>query len=308
MTIILNNQKYETVNPFILFIFFIVSVIVALPLRVFQLMTNIQPDTGFWVNAAHFSIPILYAVLALGTVLPILVSLLHKNGLGKTEDQGEKKVVGGVISFLTAGGLAVNAITRYSAFSDLYFAYSTTAQSTTLMSYLSKSGATAMGLEAFFAVVSAIFFIMLAIALLTGKDPSEYKLLAIMPVFWTIFRIMHRFMRKISFLNVSELFLELLMIVFLMMFFMAYAQVTAKVNAQGLEWKLFAYGLPAALFCLVCFVPRLVVTILGHGERIAADSSIEVVDLTMAAFVLYALVDRSKVFRQAIRSKKEDAE
>lgn len=304
----MNNEKYETVNPFILFIFFIVAVIIALPLRVFQLMTNVQPDTGFWMNASHFSIPILYAVLGLGTVLPILVSLIHKNGLGKAENQGEKKVVGGVISFLAAGGLVVNAITRYSAFSDLYFAYSTNSQSASLMSYLSKSGATAMGLEAFFAVVSAIFFIMLAIALLTGKDPSEYKLLAIMPVFWAIFRIMHRFMRKISFLNVSELFLELLMIVFLMMFFMAYAQVTAKINAKGLEWKLFAYGLPAALFCLLCFVPRLVVTILGHGDCIAADSSIEVVDLTMAAFILYTLVDRSKVFRQAIRSKKEDAE
>lgn len=304
----MNNQKYETVNPFILFIFFIVAVVIALPLRVYQLMTNIQPETGFWVNASHFSIPILYAVLGIGTVLPLLLSFMYKKGLGKTEAQGEKKVAGGVISFLTAAGLAVNAISRYGAFSDLYFAYSTSSQELSMMSYLSKSGATAMGLEAFFAVVSAIFFIMLAIALLTGKDPSEYKLLAIMPVFWAIFRIMHRFMRKISFLNVSELFLELLMIVFLLMFFMAFAQVTAKVNGKGMEWKLFAYGLPAALFCLLCFVPRLVVTILGHGDNISANSSIEFVDLAMAAFILFVLVDRSKVFRQAIRSKKEDAE
>lgn len=304
----MNNQKYETVNPFILFIFFIVAVIIALPLRVFQLMTNVQPETGFWINSSHFTLPILYAVLALGAVLPIVVSLMYKNGLGKTEEQGEKKVAGGIISLVTAAGLAVNAISRYGAFSDLYFAYSTIGQDVSLLSYLSKSGATAMGLEAFFAVVSAIFFIMLGIALLTGKDPSEYKLLAIMPVFWAIFRIMHRFMRKISFLNVSELFLELLMIVFLMMFFMAFAQVTAKINGKGLEWKLFAYGLPAALYCLICFVPRVVVTVLGHGDTISADSSIEFVDLTMAAFILFVLVDRSKVFRREIRSKKEDAE
>ena len=55
-------------------------------------------------------------------------------------------------------------------------------------------------------------------------------------------------------------------------------------------------------------MPRLVVTILGHGDNISANSSIEFVDLTMAAFILFVLVDRSKVFRQAIRSKKEDAE
>ena len=50
------------------------------------------------------------------------------------------------------------------------------------------------------------------------------------------------------------------------MFFMAFAQVTAKVGGKGLEWKLFAYGLPAALFCLLCFVPRVVLMILGKSE------------------------------------------
>ena len=91
------------------------------------------------------------------------------------------------------------------------------------------------------------------------------------------------------------------MIVFLLMFYMAFAQVTARINGKGLEWKLFAYGLPAAFFCLLCFVPRVVATLLGHGEMIAADSSIELVDLTCALFVIYVLVDRSRVFRTEIR-------
>ena len=302
----MKNQKYETINPFILFVFFLVAVILALPLRVYQLMTNVEAGTGFWANASHFTIPVFYAILALGVVIPFLLSLMYKRGLGKENAFGEKKIFGGVVSFLNAIGLAVNAISRYGDFSEMYFNYGTSSDGASMFSYLSKSGALSMGLEAFFAVLSAIFFIMLGVALLTGKDPSEYKLLAIMPVFWAIFRIMHRFMRKISFLNVSELFLELLMIVFLLMFFMAFAQVTAKVNGKGLEWKLFAYGLPAAMFCLLCFIPRLVVTVLGKGDFIASDSSIEAVDLTMALFVLFALVDRSKVFRQEITSKKAD--
>lgn len=303
MLIILNTQNTKSVNPFVLFIVFIASVIVALPFRVFQLIVNVESGTGFWKNHMHFSIFVLYAVVALGTVLPVVLSFVFKSGLGKVEPVASKKPLGGVLSFAMAAGLIIDAISRYSSFSDLYFEYSTSGGDLTMMTYLSKSGALAMGLEAFFAVVSAIYCIMLGIAWLTGKDPSEYKLLAIMPVFWCIFRIMHRFMRKIGFLNVSELFFELVMIVFLMMFFMAFAQVTSKVNGKGLEWKLYAYGLPAALFCLICFIPRVVVTVLGKGDLIADGSSIEFVDLTAAAFILFVLVDRSNVFRKPIKQK-----
>lgn len=297
----MNTQNMKSVNPFVLFVVFIASVILALPFRVYQLMVNVESGTGFWIDRTHFSIFVLYAIAAIGILVPFVLSLVYKSGLGKTEAAAEKKPLGGVLSFLMAAGLLVDAISRYTSFSDLYFDYSVTGTDVSLMTYLSKSGALAMGLEAFFAVVSAIFFIMLGIAWLTEKDPSEYKLLAVMPVFWAIFRIMHRFMRKISFLNVSELFFELLMIVFLMAFFMAFAQVTAKVNGKGLEWKLYAYGLPAALFCLVCFVPRVVVLALGKGDLIAAGSSVEIVDLTSAAFILFVLVDRSRVFRKEIK-------
>ena len=288
VSIVLNTLNQKTVNPFGIFAIFIVTVILSLPFRVYQLMANVQSETGFWKSHTHFSVFIFYVLIAFGIVMPIVMSLIYKKGLGKVESNAEKKPVGGVLSFAAAVGLVVDAIVRYTSFSNLYFDYTNgLAGSQPMMTFLSKSGALAIGLEAFFAVVSA----------------SEYKLLAIMPVFWSIFRIMHRFMRKISFLNVSELFLELLMIVFLMMFFMAFAQITANVNGKGLEWKLFAYGLPGALFCLLCFVPRVVVTVLGHAELISADSSIEFVDLTMAAFVLFVLVDRSRVFRK--ESKKD---
>lgn len=303
LSFIMNNQNSKSVNPFVLFIVFIMSVILALPFRVFQLMTNVESETGFWIDHSHYSIFVLYAIVLVGTVLPVVLSLVYKSGLGKVEPVPEKKPLGGILSFLMAAGLLVDAISRYTSFSDLYYNYSSTAGSVSMASYLSKSGALAMGLEAFFAVVSAIFFIMLGIAWLTEKDPSEYKLLAVMPVFWAIFRIMHRFMRKISFLNVSELFFELAMIVFLMMFFMAFAQITARINGKGLEWKLYAYGMPAALFCLICFIPRVVVTVLGKGDLIADGSSIEIVDLTSAAFILFVLVDRSRVFSKERKQK-----
>ena len=69
------NKKYESVNPFILFVFFIAAVIVSLPLRVYQLMTNIEPITGFWNNRDDITVYILYAMLGIappGKTLPAL--------------------------------------------------------------------------------------------------------------------------------------------------------------------------------------------------------------------------------------------
>ena len=306
----MQKKKNVEINPFVLFAVFIGSAIIALPMRVYQLLTIVEPGTGFW-ETKNASVYALYAVAALSVLCCVLISYLCKNNLSRASAPGGKKPVIGLIAFLAVAALIANAITRYADFSDLYFNYSTASANYTaegvlsLREYLTKTGALSMALEAFFAVISAIYFFFYGLSAFSGKSVSEYKLLAVSPVLWCIFRVIHRFMREISFLNVSELFFELCMIIFLMMFFMVFAQVTAKVNGKGLEWKLYAYGLPAALFCLICFVPRLIVIALGKSSLLTDNSPIEYCDLAMAAFVIASLVSRTRL---SSAQKKEKAE
>jgi hypothetical protein len=162
-----------------------------------------------------------------------------------------------------------------------------------------KSGALPMLFESVFAVFSGIFFIVLGVAFISGKsNGSEFKLLAIAPLAWSICRIMHRFMRTISFMNVSDLFFELLMIVFLMIFFMAFAQLIARVNHHGADWKLAGFGLPAALLCLLCFVPRAVILFMGEGDLLTTLSPPEYCDLTIALFILALFLDKLRFFEK----------
>ena len=70
----MQNQTSKSVNPFVLFIVFIASVILALPFRVFQLMVNVESGTGFWKDHSHFSIFVLYAIVLVGTVLPLVLA------------------------------------------------------------------------------------------------------------------------------------------------------------------------------------------------------------------------------------------
>ena len=57
------------------------------------------------------------------------------------------------------------------------------------------------------------------------------------------FRLVFRFTRTISYIRVSDLMLEMLMLVFFIMFFMAFAQVNSRVDPNKKEWKIAAYGL-----------------------------------------------------------------
>ncbi|NLO45644.1 MAG: hypothetical protein GX107_03970 [Clostridiales bacterium] len=289
----MQNKRDTAINPFALFAVFIGSVIIALPIRVYQLLTIIEPGTGFW-ETKNASVYILYAVAALSIICCAAISFFCADRLGRTSAPGGKKPVVGLIAFVVVAALIVNAVGRYADFSNIYFGY-TGMSGMSVREYLTKTGAFSMALEAFFAVISSVYFILYGITAINGKSAAEYKLLAVSPVMWCIFRIIHRFMREISFLNVSELFFELCMIVFLMLFFMAFAQLTSKVNFKGIEWKLYAYGFPAAMFCLICFVPRLVVTILGKPSLLTDNSPIEYCDIAMAAFIIGSLISRARI-------------
>jgi hypothetical protein len=50
--------------------------------------------------------------------------------------------------------------------------------------------------------------------------------------------------------------------------------------------KVFGFGLPAALFCLVCSVPRLILTLIGQSSKLADEYHMEVMLLSSAVFIL----------------------
>lgn len=138
-----------------------------------------------------------------------------------------------------------------------------------------------------------MFFVLFGYGHLKGKsNASESTLMALFPVLWCIFRLMHRFMRTINFLNVSDLLYELFMCVFLMAFLMAFSQLNSKVGGDGFDWKLAGYGLPAMMFSLICFLPRFIITLVGRDYLLCNQSPIEWCDLGAAVFICALLLTR----------------
>ncbi len=134
---------------------------------------------------------------------------------------------------------------------------------------------------------------ILTIGSFSGKTSgTEYRILSLAPVFWSIIRMVGRFMRTISYVRVSELLFEMVMLMFMIMFFMAFAQSNSKVNEKDCIWKVAAYGIPAALLALVCSVPRIILSILGSADLIYSQSSIEFADLGIALFIITVVLTK----------------
>ena len=116
-----------------------------------------------------------------------------------------------------------------------------------------------------------------------------------MPVIWSMLRMVARFMRTLSYVRVSELMFEMLMLAFMILFFMNFAQCSSKVNDENCGSKLAAYGLPAALMALVCFVPRFILTLTGQAHVIYTGSVLEYSDLAVALFIIATVLTRVTV-------------
>ena len=141
--------------------------------------------------------------------------------------------------------------------------------------------------------LSAIYFVILCLSALIGKaSGSQFRILSLAPVLWSMLRMILRFTRTISYVRVSELLFEMVMLVFMIMFFMAFAQCNSKVNEDDCKWKLAAYGLPAALMALVTFVPRLILSLVGSADIIYSQSALELSDFAVALFIIATVFTR----------------
>lgn len=258
----------------------VAAAIIALPIRTVQFFTIIESDTGFY-SEVNSGVYLLYAVIAIAVAACLVLGIAKRKKLDYSLE-AIKRPGFGILSFTAAIGALSDSAKCIMEF----------------MNYQPDTGTSGaagilLGAEAIFALFTAIFFVAIGASALSGKTSgSEYKIIALAPVLWSVFRVIYRFTRTISYVRVSELMFEMLMLVFLILFFMAFAQSNANVDSKGNNWKVAAYGMPAVLFALICFVPRFIVTVSGNAHLLVDQSPIEYCDIANAAFILCTVLTR----------------
>ena len=269
----------------------LLALLVAVPLRVYQYFKVLEPETGFY-SSNDISVYVMYILLGAAMLLSVLIPLINKKKL-ITVTSVKKSPVFLVFSLILAVTIIIDSAGQLMNYFDLYDAAS--AAGGTVTEYVKNQGGTFLLLQAVSGAVAAVYFFVSGLSVSLGNsDGSRLKILGLTPVLWYIFKLLYRFKRTISFTNVSDLMLELFAIVFLMMFFFALAQTVAKIDAQTVFWKIFAYGVPAAMFALMCFLPRFIVMIIGKSELLNTHYGVSYSDLGVAAYIIYNLLSRTK--------------
>lgn len=267
------------------------ALLAAVPLRVYQYFKVLEPETGFY-SSNDISVYVMYILLGAAMLLSVLIPLINKKKL-ITVTSVKKSPAFLVFSLILAVTIIIDSAGQLMDYFDLYDAAS--AAGGTVTEYVKNQGGTFLLLQAVSGAVAAVYFFVSGLSVSLGNsDGSRLKILGLTPVLWYIFKLLYRFKRTISFTNVSDLMLELFAIVFLMMFFFALAQTVAKIDAQTVFWKIFAYGIPAAMFALMCFLPRFIVMIIGKSELLNTHYGVSYSDLGVAAYIIYNLLSRMK--------------
>lgn len=267
------------------------ALLIAVPLRVYQYFKVLEPETGFY-SKTDFSVYAIYILLGAAMIIGVVIPLINKKKM-ITVSSVKKSPVFLAISLILAVTIIIDSAGQLMSYFDLYDVANSSG--TAITDYVKKQGGTLLMLQAVSGAIAAVYFFVSGLSVgLGNSDGSRLKILALTPVLWCIFKLLYRFKRTISFVNVSDLMLELFEIVFLMLFFLALAQTVAKIDADAVFWKIYGYGIPAAMFALICFLPRVIVMIVGKSELLNSHYGVSFSDLGVAIYIIYNLLSRAK--------------
>lgn len=283
----MKTLKAASLSPNGAIILAAVFTLFAVPLRTFQYLNCLDPETGFW-TVRDVTVPVLYALVIAVAVFAFFISLFS-GIMPKPEFSKQRDIPFGVAAILMGLGFASDA---FFSVRSILTAYNGIVPNEELsLGYqLISSGTIGRIGQVLFAVLSVVYIAFLAVAKLTGTNLHEsHKLLALSPVMWGVFRLLVHFVEPISYKNVSQLLLEICLVVFAMIFWFAFARLSSGVNADSSMWLFFFGGITAAFLGYVCALAPFILILTGKGDLIPESRPMQYVDLAFAIFATCAL-------------------
>ena len=276
---------------------FAAAAVAGIVIRYIQMLKFIDPKTGFTTGGNALSV-VLYALIVVSSLFICVTSFLSADS--------KKIAIGNSGNKLASIGTSLFAI---SLLGDTYYClYQVMFNSGTASAYtdVMKNGTVPMTLQSIFAFISAIYLFILASDFSKGTAKAyKRKFLATAPVFWAGSRLIFRFLRQISFVEVSDLLLELVMIAFMIMFFMALAQVSSGVYKDSFKWRIPGLGLSAAIIAATVSVPRMIVAITAR-ELVNKAYPFSLTDLLFVIFIITLMVKIKEDAKMSLPASAED--
>lgn len=286
--------KYEKINPLYSLYVTLGLIVLAVPFRMYQHLNIIESDTGFY-KTVDWSVYLIYALGLLAVIVPYVIVYLSKN-VPASKSPFRKNIFLAVASFIFAGGIIIDVVSSLSKFLINAKSFNSVG-----ISVLGTANQTQIPFlfESVFGILAAIYIIVFGISFIDGRTTySQYKFLALSPLFWAMSRIVVRFVRKIAYVNVSDLMLELFAITFMMIFLLSFARISSGLANSKAMRSLFASGFVGIFFCVVANLPRLLMVLTGNAGALPDEYPFALCDFGFAVFVFAYIVNAVKCAKE----------
>ncbi len=262
-------------------IFFLCSA-ATIVLRTVQIFKFTDRETGFTTGGDILNIAV-YLIIAVTAVLFMLTAFLSKE-TEKVSLRLKKDNLVSVASLFLAMSFLYDSV---SAFFGSFETLDASAYGVSAFRSMMLSGTIPQFFQSLFALLSAFYFFSFAKGIIKETYSAEkHRILAVAPVCWAGFRLIYRFVEQISYVRVSELLIELVLLAFLVLFFMAFAQVSSGVYVKNARWRIIGLGLSSAMMSLTLNIPRFAFVLLKGADELYSKYPFRVCDFVIAVFIV----------------------
>ncbi|NLL63201.1 MAG: hypothetical protein GX241_03015 [Ruminococcaceae bacterium] len=286
--------KIASLSPQPLLLIMATFTLIAVPLRMFQLTNCIDATTGFWV-VKDVTMWILYILCAVFVVIAFFISFL--SGIMKMPELDDKRDIPlAIFASLLSIALIVDAVRKVPLLITLIEKIDGPFGIETVI-YIISSGTLPLALQVLSVFFATIYIMFVAVSFIKGNGAyKKRRLLALWPTLWAMFRLIYHFIDPINYKNVSQLFFQMILLSFMMIFYLSFARLASQVNADNSMSTLWFSGISAAFMGFVSSLSPILLMIFGKADLLPAHYPVYFSDLAFALFVtafLFTVVPRT---------------
>lgn len=263
---------------------FAVMMLVGIPLRTVLLYGYVDARNGFYVNSPELKATAFYIVTFVGTAIFVFANIFFRQKVLLKSEWKSRSLC--AVGSCFALALIFDFIRQFILFfsgNDMMELYGGV-----LLSVNSKWPLIVQGTLALFAAFYVVLFALSNV--LENFSFSSFAPSAVFPALWCAFRLVRTFFAEVNLFNTSQRFIEMLMLIFAMMFFHNFAKYNALYR-NGVRYSaLTASGWTAAFLSFLVSVPPLLLMVSGNAEMLPFTETSVIADFFMGTFILTVLL------------------
>lgn len=253
---------------------FILFCLLAVGVRIFELLVMIDKQSGFYLNKFNI-ISIILAIISLIVCVNFGIgAVVSLKGESKDRRIPKNSIAIGISSFLMAlgifydtGKIALNT-TEYSLGNYIVFGLS---------------------------FLSTLTFIIYGVCYFAGKNSP--KTISIIPIIWSVGRLIVNYTQFNGIALASENIVDLITIAFFMVFWLYHSKLLVELNTEKTLTRIFIFGSCATALGFVSTFPRFFV---DFGLRVDFISTSPMVSFSNLTAAIYAVCFMGVLYLQTV--------